>query len=34
MSGSLTLQSIDVRAVLLPLRRPIVSKVGRSTIGR
>ncbi len=29
MSGSLTLQSIDARAVLLPLRRPIVSKVGR-----
>jgi mandelate racemase len=29
MSGSLTLQSIDVRAVLLPLRRPIISKVGR-----
>jgi mandelate racemase len=29
MGGSLTLQSIDARAVLLPLRRPIVSKVGR-----
>ena len=29
MGGSLTLQSIDTRAVLLPLRRPIVSKVGR-----
>ena len=29
MSGSLTLQSIDARAVLLPLQRPIVSKVGR-----
>jgi len=29
MGGSLTLQSIEVRAVLLPLRRPIVSKVGR-----
>lgn len=29
MDGSLTLQSIDARSVLLPLRRPIVSKVGR-----
>jgi mandelate racemase len=29
MGGSLTLQSIDARAALLPLRRPIVSKVGR-----
>lgn len=29
MVGSLTLQSIDARAVLLPLRRPIVSKVGQ-----
>jgi mandelate racemase len=29
MGGSLTLQSIDARAILLPLRRPIVSKVGR-----
>jgi mandelate racemase len=29
MGGVLTLQSIDTRAVLLPLRRPIVSKVGR-----
>jgi mandelate racemase len=28
MSQALTLQSIDARAVLLPLRRPIVSKVG------
>jgi mandelate racemase len=28
MSQALTLQSIDTRAVLLPLRRPIVSKVG------
>ena len=28
MSEVLTLQSIDVRAVVLPLRRPIVSKVG------
>jgi mandelate racemase len=29
MRGTLTLLSIDARAVLLPLRRPIVSKVGR-----
>ena len=29
MSGSLSLQSIDARPVLLPLQRPIVSKVGR-----
>jgi mandelate racemase len=29
MGELLTLQSIDARAVLLPLRRPIVSKVGR-----
>ena len=29
MGGTLTLQSIDARAVSLPLRRPIVSKVGR-----
>ena len=28
MSEALTLQSVDVRAVILPLRRPIVSKVG------
>src|SRR5690349_15418977 len=28
MSEALTLQSVDVRAVVLPLRRPIVSKVG------
>jgi mandelate racemase len=28
MGEALTLQSVDVRAVLLPLRRPIVSKVG------
>jgi mandelate racemase len=27
--GGLTLQSIDARAILLPLRRPIISKVGR-----
>ena len=29
MGELLTLQSIDARAILLPLRRPIVSKVGR-----
>jgi len=29
MGRPLTLKSIDARAVLLPLRRPIVSKVGR-----
>ena len=29
MGEPLTLQSIDARAVSLPLRRPIVSKVGR-----
>lgn len=29
MGGPLTLQSVDARAVLLPLRRPIVAKVGR-----
>ena len=29
MGGSLTLQSVDARAVSVPLRRPIVSKVGR-----
>jgi mandelate racemase len=29
MAGSLTLQSIDARVVLLPLRRPIVSNVGQ-----
>src|SRR6185295_9627040 len=28
MDEALTLQSVDVRAVVLPLRRPIVSKVG------
>jgi mandelate racemase len=28
MGETLTLQSVDVRAVVLPLRRPIVSKVG------
>jgi mandelate racemase len=28
MSATLTLQSIDVRAVSVPLRRPVVSKVG------
>jgi len=29
MGGSLTLKSVEARGVLLPLRRPIVSKVGR-----
>ena len=29
MGGLLTLKSIDARAVVLPLRRPVVSKVGR-----
>ena len=29
MGELLTLQSIDARPILVPLRRPIVSKVGR-----
>ena len=28
MSSTLTLKSIDIRAVSVPLRRPVVSKVG------
>ncbi len=31
MAATLTLQSIDVRAVNLPLRRPVIAKVGQFT---